>query len=90
MAGGLTEAERRALDWLPSDGTWRTNPGRMEPALRSLKSRHPGLVCSEWGGFGPLGGRVLRWKITPAGAGVKAKINIIAQWAGEVPDYLNK
>lgn len=40
----LTAAQARALNWLPSDGEWRTNAGRMGAALDSLFVGHWGVV----------------------------------------------
>ena len=71
LHSGFTDAQRRALEWLPSDGTWRTNPGRLSAALSSLSLAHKGLVLSEWGDFGPRGGRVLRWRLTSVGVAAK-------------------
>ena len=66
-----TDAQKRALEWLPSDGSWRLNPGRLGAALSSLALQHSGLVKSEFGYFGPRGGRALRWRLTSDG--VRAK-----------------
>ena len=67
----FTDAQQRALEWLPSDGSWRINPGRLSAALNSLSLHHRGLIVSEWGDFGPRGGRALRWRLTSAGVSAK-------------------
>ena len=70
----MTSAQRRALDWLPADGSWRTNPGRLAAALKSLSLNHKDWVESEWGAFGPRGGRELRWRLTDRGVAVMAAL----------------
>ena len=42
--GKLTEAQKRARDWLPADGSWRTDPGRLTAALSSLSIAWPRCV----------------------------------------------
>ena len=32
----LTPAQTKAATWLPSNGSWRSNPGRLFAALNSL------------------------------------------------------
>lgn len=71
MKNEFTDSQRRALDWLPSDGSWRTQPGRLSAALNSLALSHKGLVQYEWGDFGPRGGRMLRWRLTSVGVAAK-------------------
>lgn len=56
----LTDAQQRALEWLPADGSWRMDAGRLTAALNSLSLA--GLCTGEWGDFGPRGGRALRWR----------------------------
>lgn len=68
---GFTDAQKRALEWLPSDGSWKTNPGRLTGALNSLALQHPDCVKHEWGSFGPRGVSILRWRLTSDG--VRAK-----------------
>lgn len=63
----LTDAQNRALDWLPKDGTWRLKPGRLTTALSSLSHRWPNCVECEWGDFGPCGGRYVRWRLNARG-----------------------
>ena len=63
----LTSARQRALAWLPADGTWKTNPGRLSVALNSLSLGWPGCVEAQWGPFGPRGGNEQRWRLTPKG-----------------------
>jgi len=61
----LTAAQERALTWLPSDGSWKSKPGRLAAALSSLSYTN----CCEYqfGDFGPRGGREQRWRLTPEG-----------------------
>jgi hypothetical protein len=66
-----TQAQVKAFEWLPSDGSWRLRPGKMASALNSLWLSHEKLVESEWGDFGPRGGREVRWRLTKAGVNMK-------------------
>lgn len=61
----LTAAQRRASEWLPADGSWRTDPGRLTAALNSLSMAWPGRVVCEWADCGPKGGRKNRWRFVP-------------------------
>lgn len=61
----LTDAQQRAINWLPHDGAWRTKPGRLTAALNSLSLRN--LAEGEWSPCGPRGGREMRWRLTQAG-----------------------
>lgn len=70
-SGKLTDAQIRAKAWLPSDGSWRINPGRLAIALNSLSMAWPMCVECEWGDFGPRGGLVQRWRLTEHGVRVK-------------------
>jgi hypothetical protein len=71
----LTPAQLRAMEWLPSDGDWRTDARRLVGALSSLSlGSTPRLCEGEWGDFGPRGGRMLRWRLTPAGVAAKKEI----------------
>jgi hypothetical protein len=75
----FTEAQLRAFDWLPSDGAWRVKPGRLIQSLNSLSLRggiRMKLIESEWGDFGPRGGRELRWRLTETGVAVKRTLAI--------------
>lgn len=69
--GRLTDAQKRARDWLPADGSWKTNPGRLTAALNSLSMAWQGCVECEWGDFGLRGGRVLRWRLNERGVEVR-------------------
>lgn len=69
----FTDAQRRALAWLPPDGTWCGKVGRMGPALDSLRLYHRDLIDSEWADAGPRGGRLLRRRLTAAGIVVRTK-----------------
>ena len=63
----LTAAQDRALDWLPANGDWRMNPGRLAHALASLFYYSPRSVEMEGGNLGPRGGYAVRWRLTPKG-----------------------
>jgi len=69
--GKLTEAQKRARDWLPADGSWRTDAGRLLAALNSLSFAWPGCVECEWSNCGPRGGRKMRWRLTDEGVRVR-------------------
>lgn len=74
--GRLTAAQRRAREWLPADGSWRTHAGRVAQALSSLSFAWPGCVETEWGKFGVRGGEGYRWRFTTKGVEVnKAQSN---------------
>jgi hypothetical protein len=68
----LTDAQKRARDWLPADGSWRTDPGRLAAALNSLSRAWPGCVESEWANCGLNWGRKTRWRLTVRGVDVRA------------------
>ncbi len=72
--GKLTEAQKRARDWLPADGSWRTDPGRLTAALSSLSIAWPRCVEREWTTCGPRGGMKQRWRLTERGVEVKAMV----------------
>ena len=61
----LTGPQLKALEWLPSDGAWKIKPGRLAAALTSLS--YAKLCEYEFGDFGPRGGSVQRWRLTPEG-----------------------
>lgn len=73
---GFTDAQIRALLWLPKDGAWKRKPGRMSASLNSLKLRHDKLAEFEWGDFGPQGGREIRWRLTDAGVEARKTVNL--------------
>lgn len=66
-AGRLTAAQKRAIEWLPADGSWRVNAGRLVSALNSLSHAWPMAVESQWGPFGPKGGHICRWRFNEKG-----------------------
>ena len=43
----LTPAQRRALLWLPADGSWTKAPRSMSPAVSSLVLYYPRLARAE-------------------------------------------
>ena len=67
----LTDAQKRARDWIPADGSWRADPGRLFAALSSLSMAWPGCVESDWAGCCPRGGRKNRWRLTVRGVEIK-------------------
>ncbi len=69
--GRLTPAQRKALDWLPSDGSWRSKPGAVAQALASLSLYHRGIVEEQAGPFGQRGGYGWRYRLTPGGIALK-------------------
>lgn len=68
--GKLTDAQKRARDWLPEDGSWRIHPGRLSAALNSLSIAWPQCVECEWGYFGPRQGIAQRWRLSAKGVEV--------------------
>ena len=77
MAPRLTPTHRRALLWLPADGSWAVRPPRsIAPAITSLGYYHGSLVEQEWGKFGPLGGGwYRRCRLTFAGIDARKEID---------------
>lgn len=63
----LTPAQRRALDWLPADGGWRSGPSEKDAAvLRRLWDREDGIV--DWATHRR------HYRLTPAGIALKARL----------------
>ena len=52
----MTPAQRKALKWLPADGSWKTDPGPVAQALLNLS-----LSCP----YGNRGGYKWRYRLTP-------------------------
>lgn len=71
MMATLTKAQQRALDWLPIDGSWRTDAGRLSAALNSLSLK--GYCAGAWAPCGKLGGTKMRWWLTAKGQFAKAE-----------------
>ena len=71
----LTAAQIKARDWLPADGAWRADAGRLSAALSSLGFAWPGCVECEWADIGPRNGRKQRWRFSDDGARVMAHVN---------------
>ena len=70
----LTPAQRRALLWLPADGSWRWRaPREVSSAVSSLWRQHRDLCTREWRGD-PGGDGVLNYRLTPAGQALRAQI----------------
>lgn len=67
MSEQLTDAQRRAKDWLPPDGSWKQSAGGMAAALSSLSLAWPGCVTRKWRKAGPRGGTALWWRLTEVG-----------------------
>ena len=74
----FTKPQLRALEWLPSDGSWRDKTGIMSAALDSLHRlnyRSPSYVDWEFGRkFGANGGEGRRWRLTQYGIETKQKV----------------
>lgn len=70
----FTKAQLKALEWLPGDGSWATQPGRTERAIHSLILYFPTLAECEFGNFGLRGGSMMRYRLTPRGAEIKAAL----------------
>ena len=64
----LTAAQQRALDWLPKDGSWKTDPGRLVAAINSLSVAWPGGLKVEWAHCGLRGGLKMRWRLIQGNA----------------------
>jgi hypothetical protein len=67
----LTDAQRRAIAWLPTDGAYRANAGRLTAALNSLSVAHPTLIELESANYAVEGASERRWRLTPAGQKIK-------------------
>ena len=63
MKPPLTPAQQRALAWLPEDGSWRDQPGRLSASLWDLYLR--GIAERNWGRHGKDGRKGYRWRLTP-------------------------
>jgi hypothetical protein len=74
MPRRFTKPQLRAIEWLPSDGSWRIKPGSTSQALYSLQFFHHVLVEYQVGQFGVRGAFCVRWRLTPAGVQCKAEI----------------
>lgn len=59
----FTEAHRRALEWLPEDGSVGMHPARLGQALHRLAKAHPLLID----GWHDRRDDAYRWRLTPAG-----------------------
>ena len=81
----FTKPQLRALEWLPSDGSWRDKSGIMTASLDSLhrlnwrdRHRSPSYVDWEFGRkFGTNGGEGRRWRLTQYG--IEAKRELVAE-----------
>ena len=70
MSAKLTPAQKRALEWLPANGDWKTGAGRLVGALNSLSLRFSGTVEHKYDQFGPRGGWMSGYRLTPKGRSV--------------------
>jgi hypothetical protein len=70
----ITPAQKRAIEWLPADGSWRTDAGRLVGALSSAWLH--GFAEGEWADCGARGGRKLRWRLRPAGIVTRAELDL--------------
>ena len=78
----FTKPQLRALEWLPSDGSWRDKSGIMTASLDSLHRLNyrglPPYVEWEFGRkFGTSGGEGRRWRLTHYG--IQAKRELVAE-----------
>lgn len=69
MAPKLTEAQRRALAWLPADWSSIYANRSMSSALNSLALYHSNLVWRS-------GGRRHAYRLRPAGAALKKELGL--------------
>lgn len=67
----ITEAQRKALAWLPADGSMKTKPGKVSTALESLRLSHRGIVDKSYGDYGPRGGRMVGYRLTESGKAMR-------------------
>lgn len=67
----LTAAQRRAVDWLPADGSWGVQIVGVGRALLAFQ-KCAGLGCVECdgGNYGPRSGFAIRWRLTRAGIAI--------------------
>ena len=71
----LTDAQARALVWLPADGAWVSTPRAIAAAVQSLELYHKRLVISDWGwSCGRRPYDRLHYRLTDAGIAARAKI----------------
>jgi hypothetical protein len=70
----ITPAQKRAIEWLPADGSWRTDAGRLVGALNSASLA--GLADGVWADCGARGGRKMRWRLRPAGIVTRAELDL--------------
>lgn len=69
IAARLSEAQKRALLWLPGDGMWRGPAGRLGMALTLLVTMHrPAIAEREWDGPWDA----YNYRATPLGQKVRA------------------
>ena len=67
----LTGNQRRAMAWLPSDGSWRTGPAPSASLHASLHSLYlAGLCDMEHGKFGKRGGTCARRRLSALGLAI--------------------
>jgi hypothetical protein len=72
----LTNPQRRALMWLPADGSWVVGVPRSVAAdVDSLCLYYPDAALAEWGDFGPRGGRCRRARLLPRGVALRAALD---------------
>jgi hypothetical protein len=67
----MSAAQRKALEWLPADGSWKSDPGAISQALQSFSLHYPHHVESEGGCFGKRGGWKWRYRLTPIGQNLR-------------------
>lgn len=69
-----TKNQRIALEWLPADGSWAMDAGRMTAKLSSLRMYYTELINEEYGQFGARGGWKTRWRLTAAGVAARTAL----------------
>ena len=70
----LTDAQARALLWLPADGAWTRAPRPVCDGCDSLSRYHRALAERRQGLFGARGGWITEYHLTDAGIAARAMI----------------
>ena len=75
MTRPYTPAQRAAMEWLPSDGSWRSKPDLAHVSGNALFSLTYLRVAERAeSAIGPRGGKVLRFRLTLHGVAEKARL----------------
>jgi hypothetical protein len=71
----MTKPQRRALMWLPADGSWVVGvPRSVAAAVDSLCLFYRDAAQTKWGRFGPRGGWCRRARLLPRGVAMRAAL----------------